>query len=86
MSKDRQTPAPAGGREPSGSAAPTSAASERLDRSIKLRDRILYRAHRINRLGSSHSNSARALAKDSLRLLTLLDEAGLEVEDPRDGR
>lgn len=31
-------------------------------------DRVRDRAHRIDRLGSSHSNTARALAKDALVL------------------
>lgn len=45
----------------------------RLDRSLSLADRIRYRANRIDRLGSSHSNMARALAKDSLLLLALAE-------------
>ena len=44
-------------------------AATRLDRSLPLTDRVRYRAHRIDALGSSHSNMARALAKDALRLL-----------------
>lgn len=45
------------------------ASAARLDRSLPLTDRVRYRAHRIDALGSSHSNMARALAKDALALL-----------------
>jgi len=46
----------------------------RLDRSLSRSDRVRYRANRIDGLGSSHSNVARALAKDSLVLLEALEK------------